>query len=527
MQITHLPYAQTGRFSALIQDYLDGNESLKQFYGRFPTAEGFKLQMDDKSVNYQHRVTLVSALKAQYDRSGGSSKLIERLAASNCFTITTGHQLCLFTGPLYFVYKIITTIKLAEEMRHKYLDADFVPVFWMASEDHDFDEVNHAHLFGKKLFWESGQAGAVGRMQLTALEETIAEFGEILGASPLAQEALAMVKSAYEGATNWAMATRKLVSLLFGDERLLIIDGDDSALKSLFIPQMQRELHEQLSFSETESTGASLGLHYPLQVTPREINLFYLADQLRERIVLQDGEYKVLHTDLSFTPEKIEQELKAHPENFSPNVILRPLYQETILPNLAYIGGGGELAYWFQLKSMFVSSNVTFPMLVLRNSVLWIGKNEARKMQNLNLDVLALFGDKEEQIKALVLNQADSEISLEAEKLELSTIFEGIAGCAAAIDPTLKAMVLAEEKRALNSLDGVEKRMMKAEKDKHAQAINQLTGVFDKLFPEGSLQERHNNFFEFYLKHGPEFMDELYKHLDPLDFQFTIFSEEV
>jgi len=234
-----------------------------------------------------------------------------------------------------------------------------------------------------------------------------------------------------------------------------------------------------------------------------------------------------LHSKLSYTPEEIEIELKSNPQNFSPNVILRPLYQETILPNLAYIGGGGELAYWFQLKSMFNSFNVTFPMLVLRNSVLLIGKNEARKMQNLNLSVLDLFGDKEEQIKTLVLEQADSEISLEQEKLELSAIFENIATRAASIDPTLKAMVLAEEKRALNSLEGVEKRMMKAEKDKHSLAINQLTGVYDKLFPEGSLQERHNNFFEFYLKHGHSFLEELFKNLDPLDFRFTILSEDV
>jgi bacillithiol biosynthesis cysteine-adding enzyme BshC len=527
MQITRVPYAQTNRFSALINDYLEDKESLKPFFGRFPTLDSFESQMHEKSANYRHRTDLVSALTDQYAKSGSSSTLINRLANSNCYTVTTGHQLCLFTGPLYFVYKIITTIKLAEELKQKYPDADFVPVFWMASEDHDFDEVNHAHLFGKKLVWESGQAGAVGRMQRTALDETIGELGEILGSSILAREAVTMIQEAYGTSANWALATRKLVTKLFGKDRLLIIDGDDIELKSLFIPQMQRELNEQLSFNATSATGTKLGLHYPLQVTPREINLFYLADQQRERIVFEDGVFKVLHTKLSFSPEEIESELKAHPENFSPNVILRPLYQETILPNLAYIGGGGELAYWFQLKEMFKSFDVTFPMLVLRNSVLWIGKNEARKMQNLNLDVLALFGDKEEHTKQLVLEQSDSEISLNSEKIQLSTIFEAVAERAASIDSTLKAMVLAEEKRALNSLDGVEKRMMKAEKEKHSQAINQLTGVYDKLFPAGSLQERHNNFFEFYLKHGHSFMEELFKNLNPLDFRFTILSDEV
>jgi bacillithiol synthase len=526
MHKDQLPYAQTGRFSALIQDYLDRNDKLTPFYGRFPEYAAFADQMSDKSENYQNRTGLSTALRAQYAKAQIQSTLIDRLAKPNCFTITTGHQLCLFTGPLYFIYKIVTAIKLAEELCKKYPDSDFVPVFWMASEDHDFDEINHAHLFGKKLIWESGQAGAVGRMEPTAINEVIAELDEILGNSTLAEEAKSLIKDAYLKSKDWASATRKLVIALFGENRLLVIDGDDKELKNLFVPQVLKELDEQLSFTEVEKTGVELGVQYTLQVSPREINLFYLGEQTRERIVFQDGIYKILHSSLFFTPEEIVKEVQANPQNFSPNVILRPLYQETILPNLAYIGGGGELAYWFQLRSMFSSFGVSFPMLVLRNSVLWVGKNEMRKLQNLHLKIVDLFGNKEQLIQKLVINQADSEISLDGEKDQLAALFEGIAERAAGIDPTLKGMVLADEKRALNSLETIEKRMMKAEKDKHSQSINQLTSLFDKLFPGEGLQERHNNFFEYYLKYGPEFIETLIKELDPLNFSFTIFSEE-
>jgi len=526
MHKDQLPYALTGRFSTLIQDYLERNDKLTPFYGRFPEYAAFADQMSDKSENYQNRTGLSTALRAQYAKAQIQSTLIDRLAKHNCFTITTGHQLCLFTGPLYFIYKIITAIKLAEELCKKYPDSDFVPVFWMASEDHDFDEINHAHLFGKKLVWESGQAGAVGRMQLTAIDEVIAELDEILGNSQHAEEAKSLIKEAYLDSEDLAAATRKLVVSLFGENRVLIIDGDDKTLKKIFVPNMLRELSEQLSYSEVEKTSIELGAKYSLQVTPREINLFYLGDQLRERIVFKDGIYSVLHTKLTFTPEEIVKETSTNPQNFSPNVILRPLYQETILPNLAYIGGGGELAYWFQLKAMFNSFGVTFPMLVLRNSVLWVGKNEMRKLQNLQLKIEDLFGDKEQLTQKLVLNQSGSEISLDGEKDQLAALFEGIAERAAGIDPTLRGMVMADEKRALNSLETIEKRMMKAEKDKHSQAINQLTGLFDKLFPEGNLQERHNNFFEFYLKYGSGFIDTLMQEFDPLDFSFTILSEE-
>lgn len=526
MQMTELSFADTKRFGKIILDYLQGEDDLKPFYHRFPERSAFGAQIEEKAAQYEHRQTLVAALRKQHESLPHVGPVIDRLADKRCFTVTTGHQLCLLTGPLYFIYKITSVIKLAKQLREEYPSHDFLPVFWMASEDHDFDEANHAHLFNKKVAWESGQGGAVGRMALTGMSETLAELRDVLGDSDNARAALAMIEEAYHTSSETvASATRNLVYSIFKGQDLIVIDGDDLELKRCFAPIMRRELEEQFSDQAISATNKKLEPHYGLQVNQREINLFYLGDQMRERIVRKDGHYHVLHTDIRFTTEQLEEELSNHPERFSPNVVLRPLYQEVILPNLAYIGGGGELSYWFQLKAMFEAAEVPFPVLMLRDSVLWVSKNETKKMNRLGLKVNQLFGDRDQLIKEVVVERSEQELSLDGQRDELAALFESIAERAAAIDPTLKKMVLAEEARAENSLDNIEKKLIKAEKDRHSLSVKQINNIFEKLFPEGQLQERHQNYFEFYLRYGDAFIDTLMAELDPLRFSFTVIQE--
>jgi len=181
---------------------------------------------------------------------------------------------------------------------------------------------------------------------------------------------------------NLAAATRYLANALFGDYGLVIVDANDKALKQLFVPHLEKELIEQVAFknvNETNKTITALGLNS--QVNPRAINLFYISKNLRARIIYEDSVFKVLNTDIAWTKNDLLKHLNESPECFSPNVILRPLYQEVILPNLCYIGGGGELAYWFQLKSNFETNAVPFPILLLRNSVLIKTQQQADKLK--------------------------------------------------------------------------------------------------------------------------------------------------
>ena len=368
---TDCSYQNSGYFSSLINDYLEQKSNLKPLYNRFPSLENFGAQVQEKKASYAYesRKILVSVLKQQYSKISITSitqQNIELLLNSNTYTITTGHQLNLFTGPLYFLYKIISTINLTKELQAKYPNYNFVPIYWMATEDHDFEEINSFNFKGRKFNWNTATSGAVGRLSTEGLDHFFEVYANELGTSANAISLKKLFESAYLQHKTLTEATRYIVNELFGESGLVILDADNQNLKRLFTPYMKEELVFQISHKKVLETTEKLK-EYTIQVNPREINLFYLEDNIRERILFENGKYKVNNTKIVFTKSEILELLENHPEKFSPNVILRPLYQEVILPNLGYVGGGGEIAYWLELNSFFDAVKVTFPILLLRN----------------------------------------------------------------------------------------------------------------------------------------------------------------
>ncbi len=520
MKMTTMDYAATGAFSQTIADYLCRGEKLRPFYNHFPTLEAFEAQLKEKSFSEAQRQILHQALQEQYTSIASINPKVQQnidlLQQPNTYTITTGHQLNIFTGPLYFVYKIITAINTCRQLQEKYPYYNFVPVYWMATEDHDFAEINHFNLFGKKYTWESEQKGAVGRFSTKDMETLLAEL----------PEAYPMFEDAYRSSKNLADATRAITHALFGAYGLVSIDGDHAGLKKALTPVVEKELSMQLSNKLVEETSAQLEkLGYKPQVFSREINLFYLQDGLRERIVQEGDTYSVLNTDISFTSTEIQQEAQEHPERFSPNVILRPLFEELVLPNLAYIGGGAEVAYWFQLRKLFATYEVAFPILMLRNSALYISRSNASRMHKLGLKPEELFQDYQELKKQLSGQIHEEEISLEAQRKTVAAAFAEVEKLAKDIDPTLVKAVGAEEQKAANALQMLEKKLSKARDNKHEQTFKQLENLRDKLFPNGSLQERQDNLLS-YQTNNPDFIQNLVDALDPLAFKFTILEEE-
>ena len=390
-----ISYQKSGYFSPLINDYLDQKPNLQSLYNRFHNLENFESQIKEKKTNFanENRAVLVSVLEKQYAKINASTTTlnnIKLLNNSNTFTITTGHQLNLFTGPLYFLYKIISTINLTKELKAKYPSQNFVPIYWMATEDHDFDEINYFNFKGKKFRWNKESSGPVGRLSTDGLSDFFEVFSRELGSGTNANEIKKFFQEAYLNHSTLAEATRYLTNSLFGNYGLVILDADNQDLKRAFIPYIKEELLYQTSHKTVIETAEKLK-NYTIQVNPREINLFYIEDNLRERIVFEDGKYKVNTTKIEFSETEILSLLENSPEKFSPNVIMRPLYQEVILPNLCYIGGGGEIAYWLELKSFFSAVKVTFPILLLRNSALIVTEKQMKKADKLNLNWSDLF----------------------------------------------------------------------------------------------------------------------------------------
>jgi bacillithiol biosynthesis cysteine-adding enzyme BshC len=412
---------------------------------------------------------------------------------------------------------------LAKELSLAFPAFHFVPIFITSGEDHDFEEVNHLHLFGKKLSWESGEKGAVGQMRTNSLQPTLHDLKAILGDSPQAQSLFNLLEETHTRNELYADAAFELAYQLFKEDGLVVLNTNDAKLKRVFVPMIKEEIFNQPSQSLVNQTIGELEkAGFPSQATPREINFFYLADQIRERIVADGDIFRVLNTDLQFSRSEMEAEIENHPERFSPNVVMRPIYQEKILPNLAYIGGGGELAYWLERKSQFEHFGLNFPVLVRRNSAMWIDAGSAKRMEKLHLSMEDIWSDTNDLVRKYLNENAAAELSLKGEMAEAKSVFEKIAEKTAMIDATLVKTVWAEHSKIEKSMEQLEARLVKAEKQKHETAIQQIQGLKDMLFPEGGLQERYENFIPLYLKHGSEFKKVLMENFDPLEKKFVL-----
>lgn len=526
MKVHNIPFQETGYFSKLIGDYLSKDKQVEGFYGNFPDMEGFKNQISLKSKSFknQSRTVLVKALEKQYnsvDKSELTQANIELLKNENTFTITTGHQLNVFTGPLYFLYKIVSTINLTKRLKVEFPDYNFVPVYWMATEDHDFEEINHFNFKGKKIVWDRESSGAVGRLKTDGFDAIFDIFSQELGDSNNANFIKELFQKAYLKHANLTDSTRYLVNALFGTYGLVIIDGDDKDLKNEFVPTVKDELLNNTSFTQVSVTNEKLGKYYKIQVNPRELNLFYLKENLRERIVFDNNQFKINNTDLTFTEEEIMDEVSNFPERFSPNVIMRPLYQETILPNLCYIGGGGEIAYWFQLKKYFESVNIPFPILLLRNSVLLASEKQLLKLERLGVSLQELFYKQGSLVDEKVKEFSEINIDFSNQRLFLQQQFEALKELAKYTDASFMGAVNAQEKKQLNGLNKLEKRLLKAQKRKLSDKLERIKILQDQLFPNQSLEERTRNFSEVYLEQGTDLIPMLLEALDPLQLEFT------
>lgn len=539
MEASCISYKETGFFSPTVIDYLENRAELQPFYAFRPDMDGFAELLKNKKV-VANREILFRVLSKQYvhnEQEGNSkfkiqnSKLvadnIDLLKLDNTYTITTGHQLNIFAGPLYFLYKIATAIKLAQQLKAAHPDKNFVPVYWMASEDHDFAEINYTNIGGKKVHWWFEASGATGRINPDTMRQALNQYKGVLGMEGHAVEVAEIVETAYTRFDKLADATRYLVNALFGQYGLVIIDADDHEFKQQFAPIMEQDIINQNSFKNISATNEQLqklGVH--IQVNPREINFFYLKDSLRERVIFEQESYKVMNTEISFTDAELKEEIANYPERFSPNVVMRPLYQECILPNIAYIGGGAEVVYWLELKSNFDYYKVDFPILILRNSALVIRKEQAAKIERMDLDAAALFKQDDELKTEWIKKHSNHNLSLAGEWREMSAIFEKIKLRSYKIDPSLSPSASAVQARLKHAIDNLEKKLIKAEKRNYTVRLEQLSAVKVELFPKDSLQERTENFGLMYVKWGQSFIDELIHHFEPLDFEFTVLTEE-
>lgn len=515
-KLKHIPFEAIESIPQLIKDFLTGK--LDQEFGSFRFGrENFENQIKHTTERYsnEQREALVESLRIQHSTlplDHLQEENIEKLKESDTFTVVTGHQLNLFTGPVFFIYKILQTIKTATYLKELFPEKHFVPLFWMASEDHDFDEINHFKTWEHYYEIKGKAGGAVGRIQVED-QFFLHQFEKEFEDTTYGTELIHWMKEAYSMGSTLSEATKKLVQRLFSSYGLLILDGDDRELKKQMVPIFREELKENALFEFSKEKVSLLKEKYKkVQVNPREINLFYLGEE-RDRIENFGEKFKLADKNKTWEKDEIENELELHPERFSPNALLRPVYQETILPNLAYIGGNAEIMYWLEVKDYFEHLGARLPVLIPRNSLAFLTKKQLRKVEKLGLSIEDLFGNFARVSAKELLEDSVIQKELTEKKLKLKNMFAELKEKATLTDVTFSNLLAAEETRQLKSFWRMEKRLLRAEKIKQSEKLTRLENLYLDFHPSGNWQERVVNFSVFYADNGREWLHNCYSHM--------------
>jgi bacillithiol biosynthesis cysteine-adding enzyme BshC len=526
---TYQSYHSTNAFSKLVTDYLDNATPLQSFYAYAPDWNGLQKSISSRTFSAESRKVLTTQLELAYRDCPNAEiarRQIRQLERDNTFTVCAAHQPNILTGPLYFIYKIMHCIVLAQELNQRFSDKHFIPIYFMGAEDADLQELGIVNVDGVKQEWDTQQRGAVGRMYVDdALLGLIDSCANQWNQLPYGTQVSALVHQTYVKGKTIADATHDLVHTLFGDHGLLVFNPDQAAFKNLMRPIFEQDLSEHLPYRMLQQTISKFPSSYKVQLSGRPVNLFYLKDDVRSRIEKDGDGYNVIGTDIKFTANQILQELYQCPERFSPNAVLRPLMQETCLPNVAFIGGGGELAYWMELKNIFDHYGVHFPLLLLRNSFLIIDAETTARINKIGLKKELLFSSSDVIINELLMRQSGDSMHLEEHMIGIKKIYTQLSAAAGKSDPTLTDHVAALEKQAIQKIEGLQKKILRAEKHRQEVTVRKILQLKESLFPEGKLQERSDNFLYFLAKYGPDLIDELFRHSQTLDAGFCVLHE--
>lgn len=515
-------YKEVDFYSNLISDYLSGELKNKGLIDWDYTINQLE-KNKSREYSLDTRKVVHEELTKQYSKFDLTTKEAENLSLfskENTFTITTGHQLMLLGGPMFFYTKIIDVIKLCKELST--VESPVLPIFWMASEDHDYEEISKVNLFGKLIQCPGENKGPVGRMSAQYFEVFLEQINELLGDGDQYAEIKLTINKAFREGVDLSEITRIFVRELFKEDGLLIIDGDNKGVKSLFKPIVEKELFEKVAHKSSEAHIALIGKDYKVQVTPRELNLFYIDNEIRQRIVEAENGFSTSEGTYSWSVDEMKSLIDQNPEKISPNVILRPVYQEVLLPNLAYVGGAGEIAYWLELKPVFDEFKIDFPTPLVRTPYFVFPEKNAIWLQEQKIDFLSLFGDIDILVNKVVKSLSGDEISFEKEFEELKSFYGALKLKGKRVQPQLEKMILGEEKRAFSSLQNVEKRFVKADKQKHEQVLNKLRNIKGKLFPNNKPMERVDSFIPFLVNSNINFRQQLLDGPSLIDKQIII-----
>ncbi len=523
-----IPVQQTQLVPEIVVDYLNQKLDLSHFYSQPNLPASYaELKKQRQYFSPNQRLELHSHLVNQYQNAGINLELtanhsvqeqLNSLLQPQGYTVCTGHQLVLFGGPLFTTYKILTAIKLARTLSLANPSEPVIPIFWLASEDHDFEEIQTVKINGNAISLNlTHDANPVGELMLQKIEQLIEELTKVFPQHAFANELLSQIKRAYQNGTKLAVATLKYYHELYAAFGLVILDANSPTLKQALIPIIKKDLLEQFHFQIQKDSDTILAKQYNLQINARPFNFFYINEAGKRFLIKQNSNhlFQLSENEKDYTAQELTHLIENFPERFSPNVNLRPIFQELILPNLAYIGGPAEIAYWLQLKPIFDAYKLSYPILVLRHMQAFVPNGFAQSVKKFNLNLSQLILPIQEL--ELVFNKLSDfpgfEKELEIIDQNWQTIYDAFLKLN---DQSAKDLLQVKLKERTDS-KLLLKKFNVLRKEKLKSQFDKLLKLRSLLYPNGVFQERTDLLISYEATRSTDLKEAILNEIDPFD----------
>lgn len=517
--------------SSLAQDYYYNPKKVSQFYnGNFRNLADFnKLAEKVKSRTFQ-RKQLTAILEEQNRNYGCGSKTlgnIKNLKQNQTCAVVTGQQVGLFSGPLYTIYKALTAVKLTEYLNQNG-QGNFVPIFWMASDDHDFAEINHINLLNKNNQIEKIQNDSLSlstklpasKILLTQeINQCVQQLNNLTHDSEFKDKIISHLSEAYEPDLSYVEAFGKWMTRLFKSYGLIFIDASHQGFKelgkSVFLKEIAENSPSTLCAIETSKKLKQAKYNCQIQLREGILNLFFTEPE-RQSIGIKEDSYIIKDTQQTYSRDELFALMENKPYLCSPNVLLRPIYQDAILPTVAYIGGPSEVAYFAQMKGIYDRFSIPMPIIYPRKSLTIIESKIKNVLQKHNVNVQDFWHNFDQTIQTIIKKHIPQSIDnfFSTAASHLKQDFQSIKKEIVSIEPDLENSADLTLEKINQQFKYLEKKILKASKKQHDILIQQLHKVKNNLYPANHLQERELNIVPYLIKYGYPFIDKLYKTID-------------
>ncbi|MBT3281787.1 MAG: bacillithiol biosynthesis cysteine-adding enzyme BshC [Cryomorphaceae bacterium] len=499
----------------LIKKFILKDSKASKYVNSFFSEENILNHSKNKTTQFKddQRNILTEELTKQYSKVETSDATLENiklLSNPNTLSVTTGHQLNIFSGPLMVIYKIAQVISTTNYLNLKIKNFNYVPVFWIASEDHDFEEISEVNLHKNKINWKLDSKNLpVGEIKLNDFKQVKSAYKNSIIDFEYKDKLESIIDDAYKDGETLSTANIKFINSLFAGHGLVIIDSNRRVFKKTFLDNFKNEILDSRCYVDSNSQISKIKndiKSFKPQVNPSDINFFKITKNGRKRI-RKNGKKFIVDDEDEYTLDEIINQIESYPELFSPNVLMRALYQEKILPNVCYVGGPNELKYWMQLKLYFENSSVQFPILKLRTSAFILDKKTSIKITKSNIEMKYFFGKLDDLLDFKINTSSKLNLSFDSLKTTLTNQFDELRRVSIKTNESFIGALNAQEKKQIKGLVDLEKKLRKAEKKNHETEVNKIKSLFESLHPNDSDQERYLNFGNFYSFKGQELID--------------------